>query len=131
MLRKIICLIFFEKRKSIRTERVDDKKAKQSEDFHVIPLYSVKEMKSARKTNDENVIWDCLYRQAINGYVGIYKKRLVGKGIDGKLLKIDLKSNPFGINDLTGRVSRTQSKARYGYELKNQVYCKLSYDLKD
>ncbi|MBD5507432.1 MAG: hypothetical protein HDR05_05160 [Lachnospiraceae bacterium] len=130
MLQKIICLILFNRGKS-KKERFDNKKAEQNEDFHVIPLYSAKEMKSARKTNDENEIWDYLYRQAINGYIGIYKKWLIGKGIGGRLVKIDLESDPFDINDLADRVMKTQSKARYGYELNNQVYCKLSYDLKD
>ncbi len=132
MIKKIMNLAFFNIRKSKNVQVFNGEQAEQCEGFHMIPLYSKKEMRSASETNDENVIRNYLYRQALNGYVGIYKNKwLIGKGVDGQLVKIDLDLFSSEINDLSNKVLRTQSKAKYGYELKDHIYCKLSYDLKD
>lgn len=132
MIKEIMNLEFFNIWKSKNVQEFDGKQVEQCEKFHMIPLYSEEEMQSASETNDENVIWNHLYRQALNGYVGIFKNKwVVGKGVDGQLVKIELDLFSSVIKNLINKVSQTQSKAKYGYELKDHVYCKLSYDLKD
>lgn len=106
--------------------------------YHTIPLFAKEEMESAEIAIDKEFIYN-LYRQILNGYAGYYQdKWLVGTAEGGVIKKVgyDVYSKHYGkssLNEAIDRIDKTQSKAKYGKELKmnNDRYCKLSYDLKD
>lgn len=132
MIQSIIDFLISLTKKSKSVPTLENEELGQSDEFHVIPLYSEEEMRCAEETSDENIIGGYLYRQALNGYVGIFNNQwLVGRGMNGQLVKAPLKSLAQTICNPEDKVKRTQSHAKYGCELKGKVYCKLSYDLCD
>ena len=53
-----------------------------------IPLYTEEEMEKAPIDDSDEVRYECLGRQVINGYVGLYKgKWIVGRRRDGCIVK--------------------------------------------
>lgn len=102
--------------------------------YRNIPLYTEEEMETAIIDDSEETRYACLGRQAINGYVGIYKDIwIVGRRRDGMIVKTSkpLSRGYTDIKKTKERVLKLQNKALHGYEMQNEEFCKFTYDLEN
>lgn len=123
--------------KKIKTESdVEDRIcSSDGRPYKCIPLYTEAEMKNAEIVSDEEVIKKYIGRQALNGYVSLYKgKWVTGRNKYGEIVKT--KENLLfetclsDIEKRNRRISYTQNHALYGKDLVGEIFCKFTYDKK-
>lgn len=99
-----------------------------------IPLYTEEEMEKAPIDDSDEVRYECLGRQVINGYVGLYKgKWIVGRRRDGCIVKT-CKDLLFDSLDPEKEkrnryILEVQNKALLGEDIANEIFCKFTYDI--
>ena len=99
-----------------------------------IPLYTEEEMEKAPIDDSDEVRYECLGRQVINGYVGLYKgKWIVGRRRDGCIVKT-CKDLLFDSLDpekekRNRHILEVQNKALLGEDIANEIFCKFTYDI--
>lgn len=100
--------------------------------YQNIPLYSKQEMKEAIIDKYEDNRVDCLYRQVLNGYAGVYNEEwFVGKNEKGQLIKrkgVLPYSTPEENLKYKNKIMEVQKKALYGKDIKEEIFCKFTYD---
>ncbi|MGN0428533.1 MAG: hypothetical protein ACI4E2_00515 [Acetatifactor sp.] len=125
---------YWKKRKAEKTIE-DRKRSSEERPYKCIPLYTEEEMKNAEIVSDDEVIKKYIGRQALNGYVGLYKgKWVVGRNKHGEIVKTkeNLLFETFqtDIEKRNRRISYTQNHALYGEDLVGEIFCKFTYDKK-
>lgn len=101
--------------------------------YRNIPLYSEREMKKAIIDKyEDNRLDDCLYRQVLNGYAGVYNEEwFVGKNEKGQLIKRK-GVTPYNTAkenlEFKNKIIEVQKKALYGKDIKEEIFCKFTYD---
>lgn len=123
-----------EKQENLTEYKCDNDKKLQRK-YRNIPLYTDKEMKNAVVDDSDEVTKECVGRQAINGYVGLYKnKYIVGRRRDGSIVKT---CEPLIFDALyskekrMGLILKVQNRALLGEDLENEIFCKFTYDLEN
>lgn len=100
--------------------------------YRNIPLYSEQEMEGAIIDKFEDSRFDCLYRQVLNGYAGIYNEEwFVGKNENGQLIKrkyVLPYDTPEENLKYKNKIMEVQKKALYGKDIKEEIFCKFTYD---
>lgn len=101
--------------------------------YKSIPKYTDKEMESAVVVDNEDLIRYYLSRQALNGYVGVYKDNwIVGRNNLGKIIKVQVERYQAimcrRLDEISSAISYTQNHALLGGDLKGELFCKLTYD---
>lgn len=99
-----------------------------------IPLYTEDEMKMARVDNSEEVLYEYVGRQALNGYVSLYEGEwVVGKYKNGEIVKTNkdllFECSQEDKKRRNKRIEYTQKHAVYGCDIYNEVFCKFTYDI--
>ncbi len=125
--RSLVCEYWNKKRLE---SLLEDESDIQRRAYKCIPLYTDDQMKVARIENNDEIIWNYIYRQALNGYVGLHDgKWIVGKYKEGELVKIEDKVFRGSLyDDIHKRMQYLQNHAIYGYDLQNEIFCKFTYD---
>lgn len=123
--------------KRVKSKKATEEKGQSNEErpYKCISLFTEEEMKTAEIVSDEEVVKDYIGRQALNGYVSLYKgKWVVGRNKYGEIVKTKenllFESCPADIEERNGRISYTQNHALYGSDLCGEVFCKFTYDKK-
>lgn len=123
--------------KKRKTERaiVERKLSSEGRPYKCIPLYTEEEMENAEIVSDEEVVKKYIGRQALNGYVSLYKNKwVVGRNKYGKIVKTKenllFETFPTDIQKRNRRISYTQNHALYGDDLVGEIFCKFTYDKK-
>lgn len=100
--------------------------------YRNIPLYSEREMKGAIIDKYEDNSLDCLFRQVLNGYAGVYNEEwFVGKNEKGQLIKrkgLSPYQTPEENLKYKNKIIEVQKKALYGKDIKEEIFCKFTYD---
>lgn len=136
-------LLHFGKRKSenqeskIFMERVslqNNPKKLPKRPYKCIPLYTEDEMEDAKIDNSEEVLYQYIGRQALNGYAGLYKGEwVVGRNRAGEIVKTKeqllFESIEQNVIERNKRIKYTQNHALYGKDLVGEVFCKFTYDI--
>lgn len=101
--------------------------------YHNIPLYTEREMENAVIEEAAYGLNDSLYRQALNGYAGVYNEKwVVGKNEKGILIKREkvlLTDSDGKIQNYIRKIMEVQKKAVYGKDLQEEKFCKFTYDI--
>lgn len=102
--------------------------------YKCIPIYTEEEMEAAKIDNSEDVLHKYIGRQALNGYVGLYKGEwVVGRNKTGEIVKTKerllFESIQQNIMERNKRIEYTQNHALYGKDLAGEVFCKFTYDV--
>lgn len=121
---------------AINTCEIDEAKNQDlnSRKYRNIPLYTEEEMRNALIDDSDEVTKGCLGRQALNGYVGIYKdKWVVGRRRDGQIIKsckpLLFEDKYTNIEERNKHILGVQNKALLGEDIQNEIFCKFTYDL--
>lgn len=123
--------------KRVKSEKTTEERTQSREKrpYKCIPLYTEEEMKNAEIVADEEVTKKYIGRQALNGYVSLYKRKwVVGRNKYGEIVKTKenllFECMPADIEKRNGRISYTQNHALYGSDLAGETFCKFTYDKK-
>lgn len=89
-------------------------------------------MRRAKVVNDNDIFYQWIYRQAINGYAGIYKNEwLVGRYTSNQIIKVHYSEflSKGSFLEIQEKIDMTRSKAVSGLKLKKMACCKFTYDI--